>query len=293
MIQAMGISNHACPNDRIRANRDNSSKEYKLSKGFSAIPVGRRSNADAVRVPKTAELVAKQIRNAIIRGELDDGDTLPAESHLIAEFEVSRPTIREAVRILESEGLVTVARGARGGARISSPNYSMIERAAGITLQAQGVTVGDLYEMRTLIEPPAARLVAERNSEAAVPVLRRFVDEEMGQISDRYAVTMLIAEFHRLLMELSGNKTLNVFSQALRGLVDGHLALAQRRRPEVDQEFSQRQLRFGLKSHARLVDLIEAKDGSAAEAHWKEHMIAAGRVWLEQVGPNSVMDLLD
>ena len=268
-------------------------KEFKLSNGFAVIPVGSRSNADAVRVPKTAELVARQIRNAIIRGELKDGDTLPAESHLISEFEVSRPTIREAVRILESEGLVAVARGARGGARISSPTYEMIERAAGITLQAQRVTIGDLYEMRTLIEPPAARLVAERNSAVAVPILRKFVDEEMGRMADRFAVTMMIAEFHRILMELSGNKTLNVFSQALRGLVDGHLALAYRRRPEVDPEFSQRQLKYGLKSHSRLVDLIEARDGPGAEAHWKAHMEAAGKVWLAQVGPESLVDLLD
>ena len=192
-------------------------KEFKLSNGFVAIPVGSRSNAVAVRVPKTAELVAKQIRNAIIRGELSDGDTLPAESHLIAEFEVSRPTIREAVRILESEGLVTVARGARGGARISSPDYEMIERAAGIILQSQKVAIGDLYEMRTLIEPPAARLVAERNSEVAVPILRKFIEEEMAQIKERFAVSLLIAEFHRLLMELSGNKKLNVFFGSLAG----------------------------------------------------------------------------
>lgn len=268
-------------------------KEFKLSSGFVAIPVGNRSNAVAVRVPKTAELVAKQIRNAIIRGELSDGDTLPAESHLITEFQVSRPTIREAVRILESEGLVVVARGARGGARISSPDYEMIERAAGIILQSQKVAIGDLYEMRTLIEPPAARLVAERNSEVAVPILRRFIEDEMSLMTDRFAVTIKIAEFHRLLMELSGNKTLNVFSQALRGLVEGHLALAQRRRPDADSEFSQKQLRFGLKSHSKLVDLIEAKDGDAAEAHWKEHMEAAGRVWLSQVGPASLVDLLD
>lgn len=270
-----------------------SGREFKLSKGFAVIPVGNRSNAEVVRVPKTAELVAKQIRDAIIRQELVDGDTLPAESHLIAEFGVSRPTIREAVRILESEGLVAVVRGARGGARISSPNYSMIERAAGITLQAQRVTIGDLYEMRTLIEPPAARLAAERNSEVAVPILRQFVAGEMRQISDRFAVTIMIAEFHRLLMELSGNKTLNVFSQALHGLVAAHLSLSQRSRPEMDPELSQRQLRYGLKSHSRLIDLIEAKDGAAAEAHWQAHMIAAGRVWLAQIGPETLVDLLD
>jgi DNA-binding FadR family transcriptional regulator len=264
-----------------------------LSNGFAAIPVGSRSNADAVRVPKTAELVARQIRNAVIRGELADGDTLPAEAQLIAEFEVSRPTIREAVRILESEGLVTVARGARGGAKVSSPSYEMVERAAGIILQAQRVTIGDLYEMRTLVEPPAARLVAERNSEAAVPILRSFIDQEMSNIHNRMAVTMLIAEFHRLLMDLSGNRTLNMFSQALRGLVDAHLALSTRRHQVVDPEMSERQLRFGLKSHSRLVDLIEARDGEAAEAHWKLHMIAAGEVWLSRVGRDTPVELLD
>jgi DNA-binding FadR family transcriptional regulator len=254
--------------------------------------VGNRSNAAAVRVPKTAELVAKQIRNAIIRGELVDGDTLPAELHLIAEFEVSRPTIREAVRILESEGLVTVARGARGGARVSSPNYEMIERAAGITLQSKNVTIGDLYEMRTLIEPPAARLVAERNSEKAVPILRDMIEGELSQIRDRFAITAMIAEFHRTMIDLAGNQTLIMFSHALRGLVDEHLNLAQRRN-SVDPEISLRQLKFGLKSHSKLVDLIEAKDGAGAEEHWKAHMIAAGKVWLAQVGPHSVVDLID
>lgn len=257
------------------------------------MPKGSVTNAEAVRVPKTAELVARRIRNAIIRGELADGDTLPAEAHLIAEFEVSRPTIREAVRILESEGLVTVSRGARGGARISMPNYEMVARAAGITLQAKGVTIGDLYEMRTLIEPPAARLLAERNSKAAVPVLRKLIDAELELVTDRFAVSKRIAEFHQTMIELAGNKTLIMVAQALRGLVDEHLALAQRRRPVTDAEASVRQTRFGLKSHSKLVDLIEAKDGPGAEAHWKAHMIAAGKVWLAQVGPDSVVELLD
>ncbi len=264
-----------------------------MSIGFAATSVGSRSNAEAVRVPKAAELVAKQIRNAIIRGKLTDGDTLPAESQLITEFDVSRPTIREAIRVLESEGLVKVARGARGGAEISSPNYAMIERAAGITLQAQGVTMGDLYEMRTLIEPPAARFVAERNSEKAVPILRALIDDEMRLINDHLAMTPLVVEFHRMLMELSGNKTLTMFAQALRGLVDAHLALVQRRRHEIDPASSARELRYGLKSHAKLVDFIEAKDGPGAEAHWKSHMIAASKIWLEAVGTNSLVDLLD
>ena len=267
-------------------------KEYTLSKGFTDIAVGTRSNAQAVRVPKTAELVARQIRNAIIRGEIRDGDTLPAESHLISEFEVSRPTIREAVRILESEGLVTVSRGARGGARISSPNYEMIARAAGITLQAKGVCIGDLYEMRTIMEPPAARLVAERNSKNAVPILREVVETEMKLVRDRHEAAKVIVDFHTRLIELAGNKTLEMMSQALRGLVESHLLLAQRNMPEISPEQTEKDLRYGFRSHQKLVDLIEARNGQGAEEHWRSHMILAGKVWLRRVGPNSVVDLL-
>jgi DNA-binding FadR family transcriptional regulator len=147
--------------------------------------------------------------------------------------------------------------------------------------------------MRTLIEPPAARLVAERNSEVAVPVLRSFIEQEMSNIPNRMAVTLLIAEFHRLLMDLSGNRTLNMFTQALRGLVDAHLSLSTRRHQVTDPEMSEKQTRFGLKSHSRLVDLIEAKDGEAAEAHWKRHMVAAGEVWLSRVGHDTPVELLD
>ena len=64
--------------------------------------------AKSVRVPKTAELVASRIRKAIISGSLKTGDRLPPEAQLIADFEVSRPTVREAIRILESEGFLQI-----------------------------------------------------------------------------------------------------------------------------------------------------------------------------------------
>lgn len=264
-----------------------------MSDGFVSIPVGLRSNAHAVRVPKTAELIARQIRNAIIRGDLSDGDMLPAEIHLIAEFEVSRPTIREAVRILESEGLLSVARGARGGGRINSPSFEMVSRAAGITLQTQGVTIGDLYEMRTLIEPAATRLVAERNSVKAVPLLRAQVEKELNTMEDRDAVRIAIAEFDRLLIELAGNMTLVLMWQAVAGLVNDHMRLAQRRASNINPDSQLRQLRRGLKSQSKLIDFIEAKDGFGAAAHWKTHMLAAGKIWLRDVGPTSLVDLLE
>lgn len=94
--------------------------------------------ASEVRMPKTAEIVASRIRNAVIRGELTDGDMLPAEAQLMEEYKISRPTIREAIRILESEGLVVVSRGARGGSRVVKPDWHIVARSAGTTLQANG-----------------------------------------------------------------------------------------------------------------------------------------------------------
>src|SRR5439155_5195777 len=72
---------------------------------------GVTSIARAVRVPKTAELVAAHLRRQIVRGELKEGDALPPETALMEQFNVSRPTLREAFRVLESEALITVRRG--------------------------------------------------------------------------------------------------------------------------------------------------------------------------------------
>ncbi|MBV9840576.1 MAG: FadR family transcriptional regulator [Sphingomonadaceae bacterium] len=246
-----------------------------------------------VRIPKSAELVAAQIRKAIIRGTLKIGDTLPAEASLIAAYEVSRPTIREAVRILESEGLITISRGSRGGARINEPSSDMVARAAGIALQSHHVTIGDLYEMRTIIEPPAARLVAERDGKQAAKVLRAHLEKEFAVAGNPLASTRAIAEFHRLMIEQCGNVTLTMMAHALQGLVERHLVLSQRRELPGDAAWLERRTRYGLRSHAKLIALIEQGDGEGAERHWRDHMQAAGIHWLAEVAPMTLLELLD
>lgn len=246
-----------------------------------------------VRVRKAAELVADHIRRLIIRGELADGDTLPAEPYLIAEYQVSRPTIREAIRILESEGLIAVSRGARGGARVNAPTFALVARAAGIALQSNHATLGDIYEMRTIIEPPAARMVAERNSEEGAKVLQAQLDLELSLIHDRMAAAQAIADFHRIMIELCGNVTMRMFAHSLQNLVERHLILAQRREPVLDVATSESRLRFGFRSHARLIELVAKGDGIGAEKHWQNHMRAAGVYWLAEIAPSTVVELLE
>lgn len=123
----------------------------------------------SVRVPKTAELVAMHIRRQIVTGQLREGDALPPETALIVEFGISRPTLREAFRILESEGLITVRRGARGGARVQEPSSDVAAGYAGLVLQHRNTTVADVLQARVVVEPPTARMLAERAITPASP----------------------------------------------------------------------------------------------------------------------------
>src|SRR5258705_11503514 len=97
----------------------------------------------AVRSPKTAELVAGTLRRMVVDGQLKDGDFLPNEAELMAHFGVSRPTLREAVRVLESERLVEGRRGARTGARGLVPGPEIVARPAGPLLELTGATIAD------------------------------------------------------------------------------------------------------------------------------------------------------
>jgi DNA-binding FadR family transcriptional regulator len=248
--------------------------------------------AEGVRVPKAAELVASRIRRAIVTGELQDGESLPSETQLMAEFQVSRPTVREGIRVLESLGLITVSRGARGGAKVTRPDTGLVATAAAMALQSRGATIRDLFEARTLIEPRAARLAAERRPKAAAGVLRAHVEYEFRVMSDDFSViAKAIAEFHKLVMEQCGNETLAVFGIALKDIFERSMLRAPRSF-RADKEADRiAKLHYGLRSHLRLVDLIEAGNGQAAEAHWTLHVERAGEIWLKSVGAKDVIDL--
>jgi DNA-binding FadR family transcriptional regulator len=246
---------------------------------------------DVIRVPKAAELVASRIRRLIVTGELKDGQSLPSETQLMADFQVSRPTVREGIRVLESLGLITVSRGARGGAKVTRPDTRIVATAAAMALQTRGATMTDLFEARTLIEPRAARLAAERRPQEASAVLRAHVEYELGVIDDFVVVTRAIAEFHKLIMEQCGNETLAVFGIALKDVFERSMLTAQRNfnpEKEADRLSS---LRYGLRSHMKLVDLIEAGEGAKAEEHWALHVGKAGGVWLKSVAAKDIIDL--
>jgi DNA-binding FadR family transcriptional regulator len=242
---------------------------------------------DKVRVPKVAELVANQIRRRIVRKQLDEGEALLPESELMIEFGVSRPTLREAFRILESEGLITVTRGSRGGARVHAPEVGAVARYAGLFLQYQGTTLEDVQTARGFIEPPAARMLAKRKNYADCEQLRSLIEEERGVEGDPEQFAVLSTRFHERVMELSGNETLSLFVGMLHDIIEKHSATS------LGEFFNIKATRKAIRSHEKLVGLIEDGDENGAEEHWRRHVVNAGQAILKRADRKEVVDLFD
>jgi GntR family transcriptional regulator, transcriptional repressor for pyruvate dehydrogenase complex len=259
--------------------------------GSSAAQIGT-----VLRAPKTGELIATHLRRQIVRGELRPGETLPAESQLMEQYGVSRPTLREAFRILESETLITVRRGSRGGARVVAPDASVAARSVGLLLQMQGATINDVYEARLISEPPCARLLALHRTDEDIAKLTAVVDELKAEVTardpfipDPYAWSTLTNRFHELILEGCGNKTMAIQGAVLQGIVATHLRtkIAQRDDNDTAERFQE-----VIRSYTRLISLVKAGNAAAAEKHWRSYMEGAAQYLLkDDLKTRPVIDL--
>jgi GntR family transcriptional regulator, transcriptional repressor for pyruvate dehydrogenase complex len=241
------------------------------------------------RIREKPQQIADELRTLIVTGELVEGEMLGHEPDLVERFGVSRPSLREALRILEAEGLVSVVRGVRGGVIVHEPDARMTARTAALVLQARNVPLADVFEARALIEPIAARVIAESRSRKSVTrELQRLTAEEEDVIEEPEKFGVANAAFHRGLVALAGNETLAIVADMLDEIVVSAVTAVSQTDDAVGSLAVRRR---GLRSQARLLDLIQAGDGGGAEAHWRAHMQVVGRVMLGQRA-STVVDLL-
>jgi DNA-binding FadR family transcriptional regulator len=242
-----------------------------------------------VRSPKTAELVARTLRQMIVDEKLKDGDFLPNEPELINHFGVSRPTLREAVRVLESERLVEVRPGSRTGARVRVPGPEVVARPAGLLLELSGATIADVLVARSAIEPAAARLLATSGKAKAFDELEQILDEEIPTSLEAARFAAATSHFHRRLVELSGNATLGMIAGMLHEITERHTAVAVARKRSVPKGDYEKLVR----SYRHLIKLLRARDGDAAEAQWRRHMDNSRKLVLRGLETIKVRDVMD
>lgn len=236
-----------------------------------------------IHVPKTSEIVADKIRTQIVRGELNEGDALPPEGQLMETLGISRPTLREAFRILEAEGLISVVRGSRTGAKVHKPSVELVSRYAGYVLESHGTTVADLYQARLAIEPSVVRWLATDKGGGSTVRLRKLLATMTKLLEeDRHEEFIEKVEvFHQTLVAATGLQTLTFLSRMLLNMTARHQNEYQRRHPR-SLEARRKSSRVGLRSYEKVVELIEAGDVEAAVAHWRLHLTNANATWTSE-----------
>src|ERR1700710_2866397 len=132
-----------------------------------------------VRQPRLAELVAAKLRERIVSGDVADGDLLPQQEEPGVEVGGSKPTMRAAIRILESEGLIEVQQGRLGGAVVHVPKVENIAVTMALVLETNGVRLPDVGVALQAIEPSCVELCAQRADrlEAVVPILEHLQEQ--------------------------------------------------------------------------------------------------------------------
>jgi GntR family transcriptional repressor for pyruvate dehydrogenase complex len=228
------------------------------------------------RHPRLAETIARELRDAILSGVYSDGDYLPKQDDLVEQFGVSAPSIREALRVLETEGLVTVQRGNVGGALVHTPRAGKIAYMLGLMLQHQSVLIRDIADTLARLDPACAALCAELPSRkrTVVPLLRANLRESKKAIRDPKLYTPLAHTFHEIMVNNCGSPTTSLVIGALESLWTGHVAwLTGPGRSHASQSTTTLEARqVSWEEHSALIDLIVIGDAEGAERLAHQHL---------------------
>lgn len=257
------------------------------SNGAAAIPqVDRSISVRSARVP---ELMAADIRKRIVQGDLKEGDTLPPETLLMEQYGVSRPTLREALRILEAESLIVVRRGGIGGAVVQRPSVDATARHFALILQDRGATIADVFKARSIIEPPAFEDLARSATAEDIAEIEEWLDRLDQEVGSARNYAHTFSNFREYLIAKSGNLTLSLISRLLDDILERHAA----RTGEAEgndwaslQRKSQRSLR-------KLALLLKDNDATGARAFWQRHLEEAAIHLLKNgSNPTATVDLI-
>lgn len=246
----------------------------------------------AIHQPRLAEIVAASLRDRILSGDLPPNSELPRQELLMEQFGVGKPALREALRVLEAEGLLTIRRGNQGGATVHAPHERNAAYAVGMILQSRNVTVRDLRNAVTGIEPVCVGLCAAREDrhEVVLPVLRAAQARIVESLDDEYLFTETSREFHELMVKNCGNETLIAIAGSLVTLWSTQELAWARDATDTGEFPSRAEREKGVKAHDNLLDFIEAGSVDDAQRQARRHL-AASRLYQLGSGTDRVVEL--
>ena len=217
---------------------------------------------------RTYEEVVEQIRQQILNGHLKVGDRLPGERQLSEMLDVSRASVREAMRVLESMSIIRARTGTgpESGTVIVGEPGSALSDVLVINEALDTISLDEVIDVRCMLEDAAVRQAVTQADDAAIDHLRRLV-ADMRREEDPYAFLAMDADFHLAIAEVSENRLIAYLMRSLRGVI--HEVLS-RIFPHVDNWDEMRPIVAA--EHEQIVELIAARDVDAAVEHVQAHI---------------------
>lgn len=217
----------------------------------------RQEPAPAGALPKAAETIAADLRARIIGDGLAPGSALPSESELVTRYPFSRSSVREALRLLESDGLIVIKRGPRGGVRVAHPDMSQMSRSFAVLFATAGTPLRDLIRFRRLLEPAAAATAARC---ATHEQQERLLEATEGGDAHQRSL-----DFHRVLIGCSDNELLRMTLLAVQQLSDWHIPV---------EQLTARDVTAARRAHRRMALAIVRGDAEQASRLAGAHLAA-------------------
>jgi GntR family transcriptional repressor for pyruvate dehydrogenase complex len=219
------------------------------------VPAGRR----------VYQSLVDRIRQEIFQRALEAGDRLPHERALAEQYGIGRSAVREALRVLEIQGLVQVRHGYRGGVFVAGPGATPLLSALDASLRLDHVGVDELFDARRLIEPTLARMATERDPATLAHLLGENVQAAEARQAEGGSAFALNVEFHAVLAQAGGNRVVTLIMRAILDL----LLEGRQRQPPEDPSLT----RQAVAGHRQIVEAVEASDGRLVEALMLAHLV--------------------
>jgi GntR family transcriptional regulator, transcriptional repressor for pyruvate dehydrogenase complex len=215
------------------------------------------------RPPKAAMLVAQRIVRDVVRGSVKPGDVLPAERTMLEKYTIGRGTLREALRLLEFQGVIALKPGPRGGPVLLDPDASHLGNTVVLLMQLKEAPFRTIIEVRSALEPVISSMAAKRISDDALTSLESTIDQMRDSLDDQHIFLDANKQFHEIIAWSSGNPLFGYIIDSLLGIMDGTL---------IGMDYPSRRRSAILKAHENIYSAIRERDPGGSEALMREHI---------------------
>jgi len=213
-----------------------------------------------VRLPL---LLADEIAADVFARGLEPGAPLPTEAEMVTQFDVSRATLREALRVLETRGVIDMRTGRGRGPVVAQPNIRTLVETLSTSLRLLKTSFDEVLATRAAIEPALAEQAALNRTQDELDLLWQVHQEMTESVGDSARMRALNQRFHTVLAVASANRPLVMLWSAISAVADGQ---------GRDEDYTEEMWAAGLRIHVKIIESVEARDAAAARRRMERHV---------------------